>query len=61
MSPSGDAHAEMYGPPQQFPSPQFEATLSLRFVASRFVTHSTWKWESSNAGYRWNPGQGFKI
>ena len=21
----------------------------------------TWKWESSRPGFRWNPGQGFKM
>ena len=25
------------------------------------VQKSDWKWESSTAGFRWNPGQGFKM
>jgi hypothetical protein len=23
--------------------------------------NTTWTWESSTAGFRWNPGQGFKM
>jgi hypothetical protein len=24
-------------------------------------TNANWKWETPNAGFRWNPGQGFKL
>ena len=36
-------------------------TLCTMNTTTNTNTSADWKWETPNAGFRWNPGQGFKF
>jgi hypothetical protein len=36
-------------------------TLCTMNTTTNTNTNANWNWETPNAGFRWNPGQGFKF